>query len=212
MEIINLGHASFLLKTDKLSIVVDPYRDDSVPGLTFPRVSANYVFSSHDHYDHDAVDLVKKIPTNEMVDVKTIVVPHDHHNGAHRGLNKIHIFNLDGYRVIHVGDLGCIPDKDVLDKLMNADVLLAPINGHFTISAQELHDISKLIKPRIVIPMHYFIKSENSGYPDGGQIDIFKKLVGDYYEVNGYSLKINDELFKHKVVIYNSALQEGDEL
>ena len=212
MEIINLGHASFLFKTDKLSIVVDPYRDDSVPGLVFPRISANYVFSSHDHYDHDAIDLVKKIPTNEKADAETIIVPHDHHNGAQRGLNKMHIFSLNGYKVVHVGDLGCIPSKEVLEKLKNTDILLAPINGHFTISSQELHDICEIVKPRIVIPIHYYNKANNSGYPDGGQIDVFKKLVGDYYEVNGYSLKINDELFKHKVVIYNSVLQEGDEL
>ncbi len=211
MEIINLGHASFLLKGDKISVVIDPYRKDSVPNLTFPRVEANYALSSHDHYDHDAISLVKTIPTNEKLDVETVVVPHDHHNGAHRGLNKMHIFNIDGYRIIHTGDLGCIPSPQVLEQMKNADILLAPINGHFTISSQELLDILKIVKPRIVIPMHYYIKANNSGYPDGGQIDKFKAAVKDYYEVNGYSLKINDELFNHKVVIYNSALQEGKE-
>ena len=58
MEIVNLGHASFLIKGENISVVTDPYRNDSVPHLTMPRVQANYVTVSHDHYDHDAKELV----------------------------------------------------------------------------------------------------------------------------------------------------------
>ena len=61
MKIVNLGHASFLIKGNKISVLTDPYRDDSVPGLKMPRISANYVTCSHDHYDHDAKDLVKVV-------------------------------------------------------------------------------------------------------------------------------------------------------
>lgn len=208
MEIVNLGHASFLLKGKSVSVVVDPYRDNSVPNLTFPRVHANYVLKSHDHYDHDAVNLVSIDKTDDNLKYETIVVPHDHHNGQHRGLNKIHIFYIDGYKIVHTGDLGCIPDESVLNKLKEADILLAPINGHFTISAQELHDICQIIKPRLVIPMHYYNKANNSGYPDSGQIDVFKRLVGSYYEVNEYKIEISDEILNKKVLIFNKALQE----
>ena len=96
VKIINLGHASFLIKSSDVSLVIDPYRDNSVPGLMFPRVKANYVFKSHDHYDHNATELVRTVPTNKKIKYETVVVPHDHHNGEHRGLNKIHIFYLDG--------------------------------------------------------------------------------------------------------------------
>ena len=208
MKIVNLGHASFLIKGNKISVLTDPYRDDSVPGLKMPRISANYVTCSHDHYDHDAKDLVKVVATNEPLNCKSIRVAHDHHNGAHRGLNDMYIFEIDGYRVLHTGDLGCIPVREILEQMKNADILLAPINGHYTISAEELKAIMDIVKPRVTIPMHYYKKEDNSGYPDGNQIDIFKKLVGDYQEIDDYELEVNDESFNHKVVIFNKAYQE----
>ena len=64
-----------------------------------------------------------------------------------------------------------------------------------------------ILNPRITIPMHYYKKEDNSGYPDGGQIDIFKKLVGEYLEVED-RITVNDELFKNRVVIFNKAVQE----
>ena len=207
MEIINLGHASFLIKGENISVVTDPYRNHSVPHLKMPRIQANYVTVSHDHYDHDAKNLVTIIPTDHELKCEAIMVAHDHHNGAHRGLNKMYLFEIDGLRILHTGDLGCIPLRNILEQMMNVDILLAPINGHFTISAEELKAIMDVTKPRITIPMHYYKKEDNSGYPDGGQIDIFKKLVGEYLEVED-RITVNDELFKNRVVIFNKAVQE----
>lgn len=208
MKIINLGHASFLIKGENISVVTDPYRNGSVPHLRMPRVEANYVTVSHDHYDHDAKNLVSIIPTDKELKCETIVVAHDHHNGAHRGLNNMYLFEIDGLRILHTGDLGCIPLRDILEKMKNIDILLAPINGHFTISAKELKAIIDVIKPRVTIPMHFYKEYNKSGYPDGGQIDTFKSLVGNYLEIDGYEVEVNDEFFKNKVVIFNKELQE----
>ncbi len=208
MKIVNLGHACYLLKSKTVAVVIDPYRNRSVPNLKLPRVEANYVFCSHDHYDHDAKNLVTVIPTNEEINVKTVVVPHDHHNGEHRGLNTMHFFDIDGYRILHTGDLGCIPSKEVLEQMKNVDILLAPINGYYTISAKELKGIMDIVNPKVTIPMHYFKKENNSGYPDGGQIDQFKSLMGGYLEVDGYEINVDDNLFKNRVVIFKKELQE----
>lgn len=207
LEIINLGHACFLIKNDDISVVIDSYRDNSVPGLKLPKVEANFVLCSHDHYDHDAAYMVKIKPTNNVLNVKKIVVAHDHHNGAHRGLNIMHLITIDGYRILHTGDLGHIPSQEVIDQIKGVDIMLAPINGHYTISANELFEIMKLVQPRITIPMHYYKKEDNSGYPDGGQIDTFKQLVKQYYELNEYTLEINGSIFDNKVVIFNKAMQ-----
>lgn len=208
MKITNLGHASFLFETDQLSFVTDPYRDNSVPGLKMPRISANYVFCSHSHYDHDAKDLVHIVPSQNELKYETIIVPHDHHNGAHRGMNKMHIFYVDGLKIIHTGDLGCIPNPEVLEKMKNTDILLAPINGFYTISAEELLNIVNIVKPRVTIPMHYYNENNRSGYPDGGQIDIFKKLVKNYKEIDDYLVETNSDLFLNKYIIFNKAFQE----
>ena len=207
MELFYLGHASFLVRGKEVSFVIDPYADGSVPNLSFPRVSANYAFKSHDHDDHNALDLVRIVDGPKYTNYETIVVPHDHHNGKRRGLNTIHIFKVDGYKIIHLGDIGCIPERKVLNELKDADIVMAPINGHFTISARELRDILKEIKPRLVIPMHYYMKEYNSGYPDGNQIEEFKRLVDHYYEVNNFKINIDEETLDKGVVIFKEYMR-----
>ena len=66
----------------------------------------------------------------------------------------------------------------------------------------------KLTNPRITIPVHYYRKEDNSGYPDGGQIDIFKSLVKDYLEVNDYCIEIDEKLFDFRALIFGKELQE----
>lgn len=208
MEIYNLGHSCFLLKNDELSILIDPYKNNSVPNLKLPNISANFVFCTHGHNDHNAKELVKIVPSNIHIDYEIITVPHDHHNGSHRGLNNMYLFNVDGYKILHTGDLGCIPENNVLEKMKNVDILLAPINGFYTISSEELKQIVELIKPRIVIPMHYYKKENNSGYPDDGQIDIFKKLFNDFTIIDDYKITVDEQLFNKTAIIFKKELQE----
>lgn len=203
LTITNYGHACFKFASEKVSVVFDPY--DEVPNLQMPMISANYCICSHKHSDHCATNYVELIPTETHLMIEEILVPHDHHNGMHRGMNKMHIFSLGGYKVIHFGDLGCIPSQDILEKMKNADIIFAPINGFYTISAKELKQIVDIIKPRLVVPMHYHRIDNNSGYPDGEQIDIFKTLI-DFKEVNNPVITVDDKTFDKPVLIFNKSL------
>ncbi len=197
-----LGHSCFKISNEKVSFVIDPYQNNSVPGLSLKDISSNYVFVSHEHQDHNARSLVKIIPSTYKIDYQTVIVPHDHHNGVKRGMNKIHIFHIDGYKIVHLGDIGYVPNEDIISLISNADILLGPINGFYTISAEEFKDIINLAKPRIAIPMHYNNLTTLTGYPDGGQINIFKRLFPHYFEVNNNKLSVDDELFSHQIVIF----------
>lgn len=175
-KIIYLGHASFLIKSNLFDVVLDPYMIDSVPGLKFPKgIVADQVFCSHDHYDHCASDLVIIKANPQPVMVAESIVPHDRDGGIKRGMNTIRMFDIDDYKVVHLGDTGCVPKKESIEKFANCDVLLAPINGFFTINPSELKEICKIINPRIVVPMHFYMKEKNSGYPDDDMFNKFKK-------------------------------------
>lgn len=177
MKIIYLGHSSFLINTNNIDIIVDPYCDDSVPNLKMPRnLIADKVFCSHNHHDHNAVSLIQIKSNPAEVSSTDVIVPHDHHNGLKRGLNVMRMFKEGNYSIVHLGDIGCVPNKKLLEPFINCDVLLAPINGFFTINPEELKAICDIIKPRIVIPMHYYMNEKNSGYKDGEMIDNFKEL------------------------------------
>ena len=96
-KLIYLGHASFLIKSKDFSVVVDPYRNNSVPNMTLPKVEeVDAVFCSHDHYDHDAKELVRIKKNPYPVKPVSISVPHDDCGGAKRGMNNITMFDVDG--------------------------------------------------------------------------------------------------------------------
>ena len=122
-------------------------------------------------------------------------------------MNDINMFDVDGYKIVHLGDTGCVLDEKTLAPFKNCDVLLAPINGFFTIGPNELKTMVDIIKPRITIPMHYFIENYQSGYPDGYMIDTFLKLFPDYQYIRNEELDLYEYKDYHGVLIFNKYLQ-----
>lgn len=207
-KIIYLGHASFLIKGNEYSLVIDPYENGSVPNLKFPKVEpVDAVIASHSHADHSAYHLVKVKDNPNQIKAGIMSVPHDRENGNKRGMNNINIFDVDGYKVIHMGDTGCVIDNQYLEPLKNADVLLAPINGFFTINPSELKKMCDVIKPRIVIPMHYEMKEYGSGYPDGDMIEEFKKLFHNYQYLESEELDLDEYKDYQGALIFKKYLQ-----
>ena len=193
-KITYLGHASFLISSSQYDIVIDPYADGSVPGLRFPKgLEVDEVFCSHEHSDHNATNQVKLKANPEMVGAVEEVVPHDRERGTQRGMNTIRMFDVDGYKVVHLGDTGCIPHPTYLEKFANCDVLLAPINGFFTINPSELKTICHIINPRIIIPMHYYMKEKRSGYPDDRMFEKFEK---EFPDINYLEKELNLDEYK----------------
>ena len=207
-KIIYLGHASFLLKGKDYELVIDPYENGSVPNLKFPQVEpVDAVIVSHAHADHSAYHLVRVKDNPNKIKAGTLTVPHDRENGKKRGMNSINVFDLDEYKVIHMGDTGCELTGPYLDPLKNADVLLAPINGFFTINPSELKNMCDIIKPRIVIPMHYEMKEYGSGYPDGDMIEVFKKLFPNYQYIESEELDLDQYKDYQGALIFKKYLQ-----
>ena len=81
MRIEWLGHATFKVINDDITIIFDPYADGFVPGLKNLREEANFVFSSHGHNDHNAVDLVNIIEKEANFKLTVLDSFHDDNNG-----------------------------------------------------------------------------------------------------------------------------------
>lgn len=178
MKIINFGHACFEIVSGDFKLLFDPYQDNSVPGLKLPEIEVNNVLISHDHHDHNAENLIH-INNKKRIDVEVVLVPHDKVNGKLRGMNKIHIVNIENTRLAHFGDLGIIPEK--IDKLKNIDIALVPINGFYTIGAIEAISLYKKIGAKCIIPMHYYNKNLKNGYEDDDQIE---KFLNEFENIN----------------------------
>ncbi len=158
-----LGHAMFLLEVgDGRRLVTDPF--DAQVGYPVPEVSADIVLVSHDHFDHNNVSAIKGNPRvikePGETEVSGIVIRgflshHDPKGGSERGPNIVYRFTMGGMDFVHVGDLGHLPDQGLAEKISGADVLLVPVGGTFTIDDQEAEQLVRMIKPRLVIPMHF---------------------------------------------------------
>lgn len=167
MEIKYLGHSSFLIKTKTAKVVTDPY-DSEMVGLKFPKTEADIVTVSHQHGDHNQVKnvlrlngvapLVIDMPGEfEKMGVRIFGFQsyHDKTKGRERGENILYKIEAEGISVLHCGDLGVIPEEIFLETIGDADILMVPTGGFYTIDSDEAVQLVKKIEPAIVIPMHY---------------------------------------------------------
>lgn len=173
MKIIWHGHSCFEIVTEIGSVVLDPYGDHKVPGYGKLKLKADMVLCSHEHGDHNAVDVVELTGKKCGIQVMRIDSFHDEDKGAKRGRNTIHILSSDGLRVAHLGDLGCQLDTDQINELKGVDVLMIPIGGYYTINTAQALTIISQINPRITIPMHY--RDGRFGYNEISTIEEFRE-------------------------------------
>ena len=164
MKIEWLGHASILITTaDGTRIVTDPY--DGI-GIEFPTVEADIVTVSHDHFDHCATEKVGGNPTivdrtgvHEVRGVRIFGYStfHDTTGGSERGPNIVFHITADDVRLCHLGDLGHALDADAVAGIGTIDVLFIPVGGTYTIDAAAATDVAAVLRPKIVVPMHYHV-------------------------------------------------------
>jgi L-ascorbate metabolism protein UlaG (beta-lactamase superfamily) len=203
------GHACFLLEyEDGLRVVTDPFGSIGYPELD---VEADIVTISHDHFDHNMVSAVRGDPEifkdageYETADLKIISIPtcHDDCEGEERGKNLVHIFERDGIRLAHLGDLGHELTDEQIKAMGKIDVLLTPVGGHYTINAETAaREVGKL-NPKVVIPMHF--KTPAIDFPIAG-VETFLKYFSDYDIPNVSEVDIDPEKFskKRRIIVLN---------
>lgn len=163
MDIKYFGHASFLLRGKDASVVTDPF-DSKMVGIKFPAIEASVVTVSHAHPDHNAVAEVGGSPLvvdnageyeKQGIRIFGYESYHDNSKGAERGKNTLFKIEIDDLSILHCGDLGHVLEDELIEEIEGVDILLIPVGGFYTISADEAVKIVSKIEPSIVIPMHY---------------------------------------------------------
>ncbi|MCI5498399.1 MAG: MBL fold metallo-hydrolase [Clostridiales bacterium] len=186
------GHACFSLTCRDFTVVLDPYADHYVRGLSPLRLAADLVLCSHtQHDDHNAAGLVSP-RTGHANPFRVTEIPtfHDPEGGRLRGKNTIHLLEAGKLRVAHFGDLGCPLTPAQAAELQNLDVALIPVGGVYTIGPQEAKELMDAIRPKVVVPMHY--RMGEKGLPNVAEVEEFLSLAGDYIYYPGDTLLINE--------------------
>lgn len=165
MVITWLGHACFKIQSGDTVIVVDPFPKDI--GLTPPRFRADLVLVTHSHYDHSNAEALTGEPLTitgpgeyeaKGVYIRGVETSHDNVQGKERGLNTIYKIEVEDMRILHLGDFGEEKMRDeTLEDIGDADILMIPVGGKYTIDGSEAAAVVKQVEPRFVIPMHYKI-------------------------------------------------------
>lgn len=161
------------------SVYVDPF------GIKDVRKDASIIFITHSHYDHlsfedidkvisdktvfvctgDVKDQLKKKYYNEIIEVE--VNESGKINGvlfttfASYNINKIfhprnnnwvgYVIDINGVKYAVLGDSDLTEEV----KKIKCDVLFVPIGGTYTMNASEASKLTNIIRPKLVIPVHY---------------------------------------------------------
>jgi L-ascorbate metabolism protein UlaG (beta-lactamase superfamily) len=156
-------------------IVIDPHGIDAYGRIT---ARADLVLISHFHADHTNLDAIenrdkakiltglksdgKRIDWNRIdevfrdVRVRTVGVYHDDSAGLERGKNAVFVIDVDGMRIVHLGDLGHLLTEAQVAQIGAVDVLMIPVGGVYSINGTDAKKVVAQLKPRkYVIPMHY---------------------------------------------------------
>mgnify|MGYP000878371737 CR=1 FL=1 len=157
MKLTWLGHSCFKMESNGYTIILDPYEDGYVPGLAPVRETADAVFCSHEHSDHNGRETVtlKQDGVLSPFTITEIHTWHDDARGTKRGSNCIRIFNDGTYHVAHLGDLGCELESEQIEALKGLDAVMIPVGGFYTIDAKQAKALIDQIQPRVTLPMHY---------------------------------------------------------
>ena len=192
-----LNHSSIKIKSSKI-IYFDPFK----VGKSYNDADYIFITHSHyDHYSEEDIKKVRKKETKIIItsDLKErvkelgfensniiIVNPNEKYIIDTLKIETIPAYNNEkqfhpksnnwvGYIIEINGEKYYIAgDTDITEenKKIKCDVALLPIGGTFTMNYEEAAELANIIKPKIVIPIHY-------GSIVGNKCDAekFKKLI-----------------------------------
>lgn len=197
MDITYLGQSAFKLKTKNALLVTDPF-DPEMVGLKFPKIEGvEIVTVSHQHEDHNYLGNIKEVrmvidgPGEYEVagiSVQGISTYHDAKKGEDRGLNTVYVYEAEGIRLAHLGDLGHKLTESDIEEIGTIDILMIPVGGFYTINAELASEIIRDIEPSIILPMHYRL--------EGMKNELAEKLspLEDFLKACGMSVEKMDKL------------------
>jgi len=179
------GHSCFEFTDGSVTVVIDPHDGKSI-GIRPPVVTADIVLMTHDHYDHNAARVVNgdhkdhkfhngRFESRGMT-FHGYSTFHDRDGGTKRGLNTMYKFTMDGVTVCHCGDLGDIPNDQVIKQIRGVDMLFLPIGGYYTMELDQVKEFMDLVEPSVLVPMHYRVGGLTINISD---LDSFLPLVSE---------------------------------
>jgi len=220
IEIKWFGHSFFQITSSSgTRIITDPF---GPMGFPMPEVWPHVVTVGREHGNHNNVGLAKGKPIvlrglkegqddwNQINltfrDVLIYNVPiHQRGVPTYSGSMKgaAFVFEMDGLCILHSGDVSDPFNEDQLQLIGHVDILLQTIGGVYTIGPEGAKRIVEQLKPKIVVPMHYWY-----------QLNVLERFTDGPYrvrELNVNTFTVSKDTLPGETEIYIlKVLREGD--
>jgi L-ascorbate metabolism protein UlaG (beta-lactamase superfamily) len=165
-----VGHSSFLIESPQGVRIVTDYNDYRRPMVIPDIITMNHAHDTHftDHPD-PAIKYVLRgwgpSPEEPAIwdvkyrDVRVRNVPTNIRNwtgGTERYGNSIFVFEIANLCIGHLGHLHHTLTQQQLDTIGRLDVVMAPVDGNYTLDLDGMMEVLTALKAPLIIPMHFF--------------------------------------------------------
>lgn len=165
-----VGHATFRIESSGGVVIATDYTGYAGKGRVPDVVTMNHAHSSHyTDYPDPAIKHVlrgwgedgKRAEHNLTVDdvlIRNVTTDIRGWGEAIRRKdgNSIFIFEIADLCIGHLGHLHHTLGPEYLGLIGQLDVVMVPVDGAYTMDQAAMADVLKLLKARLILPMHYF--------------------------------------------------------
>jgi L-ascorbate metabolism protein UlaG (beta-lactamase superfamily) len=165
-----IGHATFLIESPQLVRIATDYNDYVRPPVLPDIITMNHAHDTHytDNPDPAIKYVLRGWGPNENEpaiwdvkyrDVRVRNVPTNIRRldgGTERYGNSIFIFETANLCIAHLGHLHHTLTPQQLNAVGRVDVVMAPVDGSFTLDLDGMMEVLTALKPPLIIPMHFF--------------------------------------------------------
>ncbi len=165
-----IGHATFLIESPQRVRIATDYNDYVKPPVTPDIATMNH---AHDTHYTDLPDPAIKYvlrgwgesPDKPAIwdlkyrDVRVRNVPTNIRTwsgGTERFGNSIFIFEIANLCIAHLGHLHHTLTQQQLNEIGRVDVVMAPVDGNYTLDLDGMMEVLTALKAQLIIPMHFF--------------------------------------------------------
>ena len=185
-----VGHSTFLIETASGITVATDYAGYAGPKIIPEVVTMNHAHETHyTDYPDPRIEHVLRgwNPKGgraehdldlEEIRIRNVTTDIRGWGGIETDGNSIFIFEVADMCIGHLGHLHHKPTLAQFAEIGFLDVVLAPVDGVYTMNQTEMIDTLKTLRARLVIPMHAFGPSTMNSFLEGMR-DEFEIVVSE---------------------------------
>ena len=206
----SLGHSSFLINSPQKSILINPFKAiGCASNLNEPKeLKVDFILASSRLQDegynpNDQLMFVDPgIYQFEDILLNGISVPHDRVNGRRFGDATVWSWEQNNLKIVHMGGAAGDIDFNTQIVLSRPDILFISIGGGIkSYDGQEASRIVNILKPNVVIPVHFSRGKKINKNCEFTNADLFIQNMEDFkVKYVGKKFKLNPKRIDKKTI------------